>query len=160
MRRFLAFCRVLFPLVLVFGVASAAEQSPVAAKVNAALERHAADFSGVILVAERGVSVFEHAYGLRNVAAVKPMTPDSIFELASLSKEFTAMCLMMLKEQGKLDYDDAVDKYIPGLPYPGITIRHVLTHTSGLPHYEKVMDAHWDKTKLAYNADIISAYKK
>ncbi len=160
MRAIFAFCRVLLPLILVVGVAPAAEQSPVAAKINAALERYAADLSGVVLVAERGVPVFEHAYGLRNVAAAKPITPDSIFELASLSKQFTAMSLMMLKEQGKLDYDDALEKCIPGLPYPGITIRHLLTHASGLPHYEKIMDAHWDKTKLAHNADIIAAYKK
>lgn len=160
MRRFLAFCHVLLLLLLVFGVAEAAEPAPVTARVQAVLDRHAAEFSGVIVVAERGVPVFEHAYGLRNVATVKPMTPDSIFELASLSKEFTAMALMMLKAQGKLDYDDALEKYIPGLPYPGITIRHLLTHTSGLPHYEKVMDAHWDKTKLAHNADIIASYKK
>jgi CubicO group peptidase (beta-lactamase class C family) len=160
MRAFFAFCRVLLPLILVFGVAPAAEQSPVAAKINAVLERYAADLSGVVLVAERGVPVFERAYGLRNVALAKPIAPDSIFELASLSKQFTAMSLMILKEQGKLDYDDALEKYIPGLPYPGITIRHLLTHTSGLPHYEKIMDAHWDKTKIAHNADIIAAYKK
>ena len=126
MRAIFAFCRVLLPLILVVGVAPAAEQSPVAAKINAALERYAADLSGVVLVAERGVPVFEHAYGLRNVAAAKPITPDSIFELASLSKQFTAMSLMMLKEQGKLDYDDALEKYIPGLPYPGMTIRQRL----------------------------------
>lgn len=150
--------RIFCALVLGFGTAAAAEQP--SARIAAALERHAADLSGVVLVAEHGVPVFEHAYGLRDYAAAKPNISGSIFELASLSKAFTAMSVMMLKVEGKLAYDDPVEKFIPGLPYPGITIRHLLTHTSGLPDYEKVMDAHWDKAKIAHNADIIAAYKQ
>ena len=56
---------------------------------------------------------------------------SDIFELASVSKQFTAMIIMMLKEKGKLNYDDSVSKYLE-IPYKGITIRHLLTHTSGL----------------------------
>jgi CubicO group peptidase (beta-lactamase class C family) len=66
---------------------------------------------------------------------------------------------MMLQEEGKLQYDDAIEKYIPGLPYPGITIRHLLNHTSGLPDYQAVMDQHWDKTQVAGNADNIEYLK-
>jgi CubicO group peptidase (beta-lactamase class C family) len=84
----------------------------------------------------------------------------SIFELASVSKQFTAMVIMMLKEEGKLNYDDLVEKYIPHLPYPNITIRHLLNHTSGLPDYQAIMDTHWDKTKVANNNDIIEYLKK
>jgi CubicO group peptidase (beta-lactamase class C family) len=65
------------------------------------------------------------------------------------------MTVMMMEEEGNLAYDDLVEKFIPGLPYPGITIRHLLNHTSGLPDYQSVMDQHWDKTKVAGNDDNI-----
>jgi CubicO group peptidase (beta-lactamase class C family) len=65
-----------------------------------------------------------------------------------------------LKEEGKLDYDDLLEKYIPGLPYKNITIRHLLTHTSGLPDYMAVMDKYWDKTKVAGNEECIAYLKK
>ncbi|HET9488094.1 MAG TPA: serine hydrolase domain-containing protein, partial [Chryseosolibacter sp.] len=81
------------------------------------------DFSGVVMIAENGTPVFHKAYGYRNFNDSVPMDTGSIFELASLSKQFTAMAIMILKQEGKLNYDDLVEKYIPGLPYPGITIR-------------------------------------
>jgi CubicO group peptidase (beta-lactamase class C family) len=65
----------------------------------------------------------------------------------------------MLKEQGKLNYDDAVDKYV-SIPYKGITIRHLLNHTSGLPDYQAIMDQYWDKTKVAGNDDCINYLNK
>jgi CubicO group peptidase (beta-lactamase class C family) len=65
------------------------------------------------------------------------------------------MIIMMLKEQGKLGYDDLLEKYID-IPYKGISIRNLLTHTSGLPDYQEVMDKHWDKSKVAGNADCIA----
>jgi CubicO group peptidase (beta-lactamase class C family) len=80
--------------------------------------------------------------------------PSYVFELASVSKQFTAMIIMMLKEKGKLNYDDLVGKYVQ-TPYPHITIRHLLTHTSGLPDYQEIMDKHWDKSKVAGNPDIL-----
>ena len=113
------------------------------------------DFSGVVLVAEKGKLVYHKAFGYRNFDAKEAMDTTSIFELASVSKQFTGMIVMMLKEEGKLNYDDAVEKYIPGLPYRNITIRHLLTHTSGLPDYLEVMDQHWDKTKIAGNPECI-----
>ncbi|MBT1696862.1 beta-lactamase family protein [Fulvivirgaceae bacterium PWU4] len=117
------------------------------------------DFSGVVLVARKGVPVYHKAFGFRNFETQEPLDTASIFELASVSKQFTAMTIMMLQEEGKLQYDDAIEKYIPGLPYPGITIRHLLNHTSGLPDYQAVMDQHWDKTKVAGNDDNIEYLK-
>jgi len=69
------------------------------------------------------------------------------------------MIIMMLKEKGKLNYDDLVEKYIH-LPYPGITIRNLLNHTSGLPDYLEVMDTYWDKSKVAGNEDNIAYLNK
>lgn len=116
----------------------------------------APDFSGVVLIADKGKPVYQKAFGYKSFDTKEPITLSSIFELASVSKQFTAMTIMMLNEQGKLHYDDLIEKYIPGLPYPGITIRHLLNHTSGLPDYQAVMDEHWDKSKVANNGDNIA----
>ncbi len=129
------------------------------AKINDELTNFFAqipDFSGVVLVADKGKPVYEKAFGYRDFETKSPMTMGAIFELASVSKQFTAMTILMLKQERKLDYDDLIDKYIPGLPYQGITIRHLLNHTSGLPDYQDVMDKHWDKRKVAGNADNIA----
>jgi CubicO group peptidase (beta-lactamase class C family) len=69
------------------------------------------------------------------------------------------MIIMMLKEKGLLNYDDSVSKYVD-IPYKGITIRNLLTHTSGLPDYQAVMDQYWDKTKVAGNPDCIEYLNK
>src|SRR5271154_3041082 len=113
------------------------------------------DFSGTVLIADKGKPVYHKAFGYVNFETKSPMDTTSIFELASVSKQFTAMLVMMLKEEGKLKYDDRVDQYIPHLPYPGITLRHLLNHTSGLSEYETLMKEHWDKTKVASNSDIL-----
>jgi CubicO group peptidase (beta-lactamase class C family) len=121
-----------------------------------ALFANVPDFSGVLLIADKGKPVYQKAFGYKNFETKVPMTTNAIFELASVSKQFTAMTIMMLAEADKLNYDDSIDKYIPGLPYAGITIRHLLNHTSGLPDYQDVMDKHWDKSKVAGNADNIA----
>lgn len=112
------------------------------------------NFNGVVLVAENGKVQFHEAYGFRTFIDKQPLKKDDIFELASISKQFTAMIIMMLQEQHLLKYDDPVSKYLT-IPYKGITIRHLLTHTSGLPDYQDIMDKHWDKTKVAGNSDIL-----
>jgi CubicO group peptidase (beta-lactamase class C family) len=117
------------------------------------------NFSGVILIAENGNSVYHKAFGYREFANQTPLQTSDIFELASVTKQFTAMIIMMLKEKGKLNYDDLVEKYLD-IPYKGITIRHLLTHTSGLPDYQAVMDQYWDKNKVAGNKDCIEYLNK
>lgn len=118
------------------------------------------DFSGVALIADRGKPIYFKAFGDALLTRQQKNDTATLFELASVSKQFTAAIIMKLQEAGKLEYDDTVEKYIPGLPYPGITIRQLLNHTSGLPEYEKLMDKEWDKTKVAGNADIIAYLKK
>lgn len=112
-------------------------------------------FNGVVLLANKGKVNYLKAFGYENYETKAALTTNAVFELASVSKQFTAMVIMMLKEKGKLAYDDLVEKYID-IPYKGITIRQLLTHTSGLPDYQEVMDAHWDKSKVANNKDIIA----
>ncbi len=118
------------------------------------------DFSGVVLVAERGKPIYHKAFGYKNFETKSPIDTATIFELASVSKQFTGVLIMMLKEEGKLNYDDLLEKYVPGLPYPGITLRHLLNHTSGLPDYFPLMSEHWDKSKVADNEDVIAYLKQ
>ncbi len=122
--------------------------------IDSLLNEHK-NFSGVLLVADHGKPIHYSAIGYRNFAKQIPLLKTDVFELASVSKQFTSMIIMMLKEKGKLRYDDLIEQYI-SIPYKNITIRHLLTHTSGLPDYQAIMDAHWDKTKIAGNEDCIA----
>jgi len=116
-------------------------------------------FSGVVLIAENGKPIYQKAFGYREFVDQIPLQTSDIFELASVSKQFTAMIIMMLKEKGLLNYDDSVSKYLQ-IPYKGMTIRNLLTHTSGLPDYQDIMDKYWDKSKVAGNYDCIEYLNK
>lgn len=155
----------LFPLyitiVFVFCCTTIFSQSINYGKVDAIISDLASinKFSGVVLIAEEGKLKYNKAVGYIDYANQKPLNKNSIFELASVSKQFTAITIMMVKEKGLLRYDDLVEKYI-NIPYKGITIRQLLTHTSGLPDYQAIMDAYWDKSKVAGNDDIINYLNK
>lgn len=126
------------------------------AAVDAVLAPYLANqsFSGVVLIAKDGNLLYNRATGFREFASRTPLKKNDLFELASVSKQFTAMVIMLLQERGLLQFDDPVEKYL-SIPYKNISIRHLLTHTSGLPDYQAIMDEHWDKTKVADNQDII-----
>ena len=96
-------------------------------------------FNGAILIAIDGKIDLMKAYGFSDLDRTKRLTSKSSFRLASVSKQFTAMAIMILKEQGKLFFDDPVQKYLNNFPYSDVTVRHLLTHTSGLPDYEKLV---------------------
>ena len=85
-------------------------------------------------VSRNGAVVYEHGYGMANLETGTPIRPSSIFHVASVAKQFTAMAVMLLARDGKLSLDDDIRKYITEIPDYGtpITIRHLLTHTSGL----------------------------
>ena len=101
-------------------------------------------FNGCILVAENRKITYQNALGFTDAEQNEKLTLDHNFRLASVSKQFTAMAIMMLQEQGKLNYDDNLWLYIPELPYWHINIRHLLTHTSGLPDYTSLLEEFWD----------------
>lgn len=112
-------------------------------------------FNGTVLYGERGRLVFKKAYGYDDFKAKKRLFTFSAFQLASVSKMFTAMSIMILEEEGLLNYDDSVRQYIPELPYPGITIRQMLNHRSGMPDYMHFSDQYWDPEKPMTNEDMI-----
>ncbi|QOY95625.1 beta-lactamase family protein [Massilia sp. UMI-21] len=87
-----------------------------------------------VVVVKDGRIVREQGYGLANVEHGVPVTPDTMFQSASVGKTFTAALVLLLEKDGKLTLDDPVARHLPGAPaaWQGITIRHLLTHTSGL----------------------------
>lgn len=113
--------------------------------------------NGNILIAEKGNVFYKKSFGIANEASKQFLNENSIFELASCTKPFTAMAIMILNEKGKLNLDDPMSKFLPELGfYKGITIRHLLNHTGGLPDYFELLDNVFDKSKIATNQDIIT----
>lgn len=92
-------------------------------------------------VSLNGEVVFEKAFGLADLEFNIPNTPQTIFESGSVAKQFTAAALVLLQQEGKLNIDDPVRKYIPELPDYGapLTIRHLLNHTSGIRDWGTVL---------------------
>jgi len=121
--------------------------------------------NGNIVVVENGNIVYKNSFGYADFANQKTNTDASLFPLASISKTFTAIAVLQLKEKSKIKLDDPFAKYFKDFPYPGITIRQLLSHTSGLPDMEALFDSLITKQpdKIFTNADIIPAliiYKK
>ena len=81
-----------------------------------------------------GIIFTPHGYGFANVELDDPVTPDTVFRLASMTKQFTATAIMLLVEKGKVGLDNKITKYLPNSPdtWSDITVRHLLTHTAGL----------------------------
>jgi CubicO group peptidase (beta-lactamase class C family) len=94
-----------------------------------------------VLVRQDGKTVFERGYGVRDLRSRARVDPATAFRLASVTKPFTATAVMLLVHDGKLRYEDALTDVFPAFPAYGraITVRHLLTHTSGLPDYEDLM---------------------
>ncbi|MEN9568988.1 MAG: hypothetical protein RL172_219 [Bacteroidota bacterium] len=113
-------------------------------------------FNGAVLVAKKGNIVFEAYNGFERLNAAAPITDSSSFHIASVSKTFTAMAILQLWQQGKLQLDDEVSNYFPSFNYTGVTIRTLLNHRSGLPNYVYFMEIQgWDTKRLVHNSDVL-----
>ena len=90
-----------------------------------------------VLVSRKGEIVYKNAFGMANMEFNIPNSTDGVFEIASMSKQFTGIAIMQLVEQGKIDLQDSITKYIPDYPTQGyiITIEHLLTNTSGIKDF-------------------------
>ncbi|MCC9136917.1 serine hydrolase domain-containing protein [Pontibacter silvestris] len=114
-------------------------------------------FNGTVLVTKYDQVIYKGAFGYADFTSKDTLSIQTAFQLASVSKQFTAMAIMMLKEQGKLHYDDSVQQYIPTFPYKGITIRALLTHRSGLSNYTYFSDELWPDRRIPItNEDVLN----
>lgn len=117
--------------------------------------------NGNVLIAENGYITYNKSFGLANEHTKEKLNENSIFDLASVTKQFTAVGIVLLKEQGKLKYEDLISNYIPELSfYEGVTIKHLLQHTGGLPDYMKLLEESFDKNKIATNDVVIKYFSK
>lgn len=125
--------------------------------------------NGVMLVAVRDTVLVEHAYGELCLTGTPPrrvirdnnrITRTTLFDLASVSKQFTAVAVLQLCQQGKIKLSDPITKYFPNLPYSEVTIRHLLTHTSGIPEYFKFKYTVFDSSAFVDNQHLIRVLEK
>jgi len=104
-------------------------------------------FNGCVMVSEKGKIIYSYAAGYADEERKIPNSTTSCFNLASVSKPITAVAVLQLVQRGKCKLADPVTKYLPDFPYPAITIRHLLSHTGGLPQLERFMDSTIEKNK-------------
>jgi CubicO group peptidase (beta-lactamase class C family) len=122
-----------------------------------------APIRGAVMVRENGRTVFQHGYGYTDLRSQTPVNAQTNFRLASCTKQFTAMAIMLLVHDGKLRYDDRLRDVFPEFPEYGraITIRNLLNHTSGLPDYEELMDklsagtARWTEDRQIQDSEVL-----
>lgn len=128
----------LFPIIGCKSPAPASEPADTAALDAYFRATFPADEPGIaVLIAKRGQVVFARGYGLADLETREPITTRTLFNLGSLSKTFVANAVLILEERGKLSVDDPLSKYFSDFKHPElaekVTLRHLLTHTSGLP---------------------------
>jgi CubicO group peptidase (beta-lactamase class C family) len=121
--------------------------------LNRINKRH--DFHGAVLVAKNKKIVYQNQVGYADFRKKTLINSESTFQLASVSKQFTAAAIMQLKEKNKLKLTDSVNTYFPDFPYKNITIRNLLNHTSGLPKYFWVAEHEWKDNKPPTNKDLM-----
>jgi CubicO group peptidase (beta-lactamase class C family) len=112
-------------------------------------------FNGCIGVYENGKPLLEAGFGLSDFQENQPLTPDSCFDLASITKQFTTAAIMLLRDWGRLSLDDEMEKFFPGFPYKDVTVRMLMNHTSGLPDEDWVIPFLEDKTRPIDNQKLL-----
>ncbi|TFW14112.1 serine hydrolase [Brevundimonas intermedia] len=117
-------------------------------------------FSGAVLVARDGRVLLDQGYGLANREWNVPNDGDTKFRLGSLTKQFTAVAIMILNQQGKVDLDAPVKTWLPQASgaWDAVTVRHLLNHTSGMPDFTRFDDYEALKTRPATTAELIARF--
>jgi CubicO group peptidase (beta-lactamase class C family) len=167
--------RIIIAIVALFVPGTAANTTAQSSSMDRQID---AVFSGVsspdapglaALVRKNGRTVFERGYGVRDLRSKAKIDGHTNFRLASFTKQFTAMAVMLLVHDGKLHYDDTLTEIFPDFPAYGntISVRNLLNHTSGLPDYEDLMDALekttgpvWTPEKQIQDAEVLELLKK
>ncbi|HHY25325.1 MAG TPA: beta-lactamase family protein, partial [Desulfitobacterium dehalogenans] len=111
--------------------------------------------NGTVLIAKDGELLYKGAFGEAELDPKRKLKINSIFNLASVSKPITALGVMLLVQANKLSLDDPIEKWLPNIPYKGVTVRQLLNHTSGLPDYLELFAHHWNKSQIAVNQDLL-----
>jgi D-alanyl-D-alanine carboxypeptidase len=125
-----------FPLLILLGLTLATRADRVDDFVRTEMAR--LQIPGVVVrVIQTGQVTKAAQYGLANVELQVPVRAETVFEIGSLTKQFTAACILLLTQDGKLSLDDLISKHLANTPpgWSNITIRHLLTHTSGIKNY-------------------------
>lgn len=117
-------------------------------------KRH--DFHGSILVAQSGKLIYQNQIGMADFRRKKPILKNSVFQLASVSKQFTAASILILAERNQLKLTDTITKFFPKFPFKNITIKQLLNHTSGLPKYFWIAEHEWDQKHPPSNSEMIN----
>ncbi len=113
-------------------------------------------FNGGMIVAKGGNIIFEKYKGFVNIDGKDSINASTSLHIASVSKTFTAMAVLKLQEMGKINIEDSVTHFFPDFNYPGVTIKTLLNHRSGLPNYLYFMeDAGWNKDSAIENKDVL-----
>lgn len=118
-------------------------------------------FNGNVLLTEKGQTLYQKSFGYADIQNKRLNSDSSVFSLASVSKVFTSLAVLQLRDKGKLQLDDTFTTYFPDFPYAAITIRHLLSHTSGIPDYPVLFaaDVKSNPNKVFTNQDIIPRLK-
>jgi CubicO group peptidase (beta-lactamase class C family) len=136
--------RVLLVAAVVSSLAAAQRVPAGDPRVDAVFSRFdVADSPGcAVAVAQNGTIAYARGYGRASVELGVPITPQTVFDIGSTSKQFTALSILLLERDGKLSLDDDIRRYLPEIPDYGrrIAIRHLLTHTSGLRDYGDLLE--------------------
>lgn len=119
---------------------------------------HRANFNGNVLIARKGNVVYTGSFGVRDLESKDSLNIKSLFQIASVSKTFTAMAVLKLVEDGKLKLDDKLEDMFKGFPYPNITIQDLLTHRSGLPNYLVTTEKGWKDQGLKSNKELLEYF--
>lgn len=117
-------------------------------------------FNGSVVVSQAGKEIFSEEYGFSNIENQEKINTRSQFPIASVTKTFTATAVLQLKQKGKLKIEDPVQKYLPDFPYSNISIRHLLSNTSGLAQEYTLFDSIIKEQpgKIISNQDIIPTF--
>lgn len=120
-----------------------------------------AGFNGNVLIVQKGKILYQNSFGFAHLKAKDTLTADSRFQLASLSKPFTAVAVLKLIQEGRVSLDDSVQRFFPDFPYHGVKVDMLLSHRSGLPNYiYSFNDSVRHGRKYPDNLDILDWYAK
>ncbi len=115
-------------------------------------------FNGNVLIARHGAVFYNRSFGYGDFGSSEALNDSTAFQVASIGKTFTATAVLLLHHRGYFELDDPVVNYIPEFPYPNMTIRHLLTHTSGLQNYMWLIENRWHSTRLPNNEDMLRLF--